>query len=131
MAAIAGENVVIVWGSTTLSNVLSASGPGATADVVDQTDLDSTAEDVRASKFVKGGEVRVQAHYHPSAHAALMAKVGTEDDGTTTINNDDGTSQGSFTWTGILTGMEPGGVGVGSNLVADFTWKVVGHPTAS
>ena len=130
MATLPGEGVLLSVDGTAVSQRTSLSGPTFSVEPVETTHMDSTAHTYRPSSIPESGEVSGTLWYDPddASHQALTDLMVTPATAAWVLTFTDGTAT-TYTFNGVLSSFEPGGMEIENEISADFTIKVTGAVT--
>lgn len=117
---------------TTVANRVSLDGPSMEMGTAETTTLDSTVKTFRPT-ILDNGEISGSLYFDPQdpTHVAVKALLTASPPAAAVWNLifADGTHLTTYSFSGILTKLEPNGMEVESNLGADFSIKVSGAIT--
>ncbi len=114
---------------TTIAQRVEISGPSMTVETTDATHLDSSARE-HVSTITDFGEISLTAHYDPdnSTHSSLTDLISTPETKNWKLHLMDDTNT-IYTFAGILTGFEVGGMTVDGLVSASISIKISGAVT--
>lgn len=131
MAIVPGKGTLLKLGSSTIAQRVSISGPSRQVGTVETTNLDSTTKTYRPT-ILDNGELSLDIEFDPddATHISLEDLMTTPAVSTWALVFADATPS-TYSFSGILTGFEIGGMEVEGNLTASLTIKLTGAITKS
>ena len=113
------RNIAVTVGGTTMSEVVSVTGPGYSKEVLDITALADSGRKFIAADVYDGGEVTIEAY---GANTALKTAVTSTGSTALACSISYGAATESFN--AFVTNYQPNAGGVGTAVTYSFTLKV-------